>query len=291
MFKNRSQQYHRMAKAIEFLAENARSHPSLASLAYAVNHSESHVQRAFTEWVGISPKQFLQSINRRSAKKLLRSSSVADAASRLGYSSESRLYDSFLRYESMTPGEYKKSGEGLVIKYGFAQSPFGECLLAWTARGICKISFLDFGQGDENHAQKQELVRTELFQEWSLASFQRDDSKAAKIVEDVFWFDDQSSKIKRPQLRLMVKGTTFQVQVWEALMAIPAGELVSYQDVASYLGKPSAVRAVASAIAKNPVAYVIPCHRVIRSTGEFNQYRWGAVRKASMILSEFSAES
>ncbi|POP53609.1 bifunctional transcriptional activator/DNA repair enzyme AdaA [Zhongshania marina] len=270
--------YQRVARAIHYLSARQATQPSLAELAAHVGISEFHLQRIFTEWAGVSPKQFLQFLTKQNAKRLLRSSSVLDSALACGLSGSGRLHDLMIKAERVTPGEYRSMGAGLQIHYGSCPSLYGHCFIAANHRGICKLAFYDEAQGEA------ELI-AELEQEWAAAELIRDDRRAAAFHETAF---NARSGTKPEKLRVLLKGTEFQMKVWEALLAIPAGELCSYQQLAESMGMPTSTRAVASAIARNNIAYLIPCHRVIRGTGEFSQYRWGSERKQAMLLREHS---
>ncbi|WP_269617719.1 bifunctional transcriptional activator/DNA repair enzyme AdaA [Zhongshania sp. BJYM1] len=268
--------YQRVASAIQYLSDHQHSQPSLAELADHVGVSEFHLQRIFTEWAGVSPKQFLQFLTKENAKRLLRTSSVMDSALACGLSGSGRLHDLMIKIERVTPGEYRNMGQGLQITYGSCPSPFGFCFIAANHRGVCKLAFFDDPRGEA-------ILCEELAQEWSAATLVRDDQHALALYEKMFGFGSDS---KLEPTKVLLKGTEFQMKVWEALLAIPSGEVCSYQQLAESLGMPSSTRAVASAIAKNNIAYLIPCHRVIRGTGEFSQYRWGAGRKRAMLLKE-----
>lgn len=279
MFENQQLQYHRMTKAIHFLSENSAKNPSLRSLADAVCASEFHVQRTFQDWVGVTPKQFLQAMHRFESKSILRDRGVTAAAEHSGYTSDSRVYDNFVRFESVTPGDYKNCGAGLRIHWGSGKTPFGDCLLAWTDRGITKLAFIyqGFTLAD---------ALGELYDEWPDALFTEDKQATEVHLSQFFVRNYPDHQAQKMPLRLFVKGTAFQVKVWEALLRLPEGHVATYQDVSNTLNKGTAVRAVASAIAKNPVGYLIPCHRVIRGCGAINQYRWSRERKASILLYE-----
>lgn len=272
-----------MEEVINHLVENAKKQPALADLARVAAMSSSHFQRTFQEWTGLSPKQFLQVVSRHHSRALLPERSIAESAAELGYSSESRLYDNFVRFESVTPGEFKSAGNGILVSYGFGMSPFGETLVAWTERGIVKLVFLHLELDGKKAVE-------ELKQEWPNASYSHSDIEAETRCAHIFnrSVEGQNSMapIEKAPLRLWVKGSVFQVKVWEALLAIPEGATWSYQELASYIGVNNSVRAVASAVARNPVGYIIPCHRVIRASGAINQYRWGSERKAAMLISE-----
>ncbi|ARU58231.1 transcriptional regulator Ada / DNA-O6-methylguanine--protein-cysteine S-methyltransferase [Oleiphilus messinensis] len=273
-----SQQYHLVAVAIEYFVRHQQRQPKLSDLAAYMGYSEFYLQRLFSEWVGLSPKQYLKFLTKEYAKKRLASLPVLDSALACGLSGTGRLHDLMVTCEGMTPGEYKRLGDGLKITFGYFSSPFGECLIATTDRGVCKLSFLD-------SLEQREFHEAELVSEWPRARFSHDDSYIASYADLIF--PAPGSKISEakamPSLKLLLKGSPFQLKVWEALLRIPEGNLSSYQQVAASLNMPSASRAVAGAIARNQIGYLIPCHRVIRSNGEFHQYRWGAERKRIMI--------
>ena len=271
--KQNCMDYERVEKAINFLAENVDAQPSLKNLTESIGVSEYHIQKMFSRWAGISPKRFLQYLTKEYAKSLLDKHSVLDASVIVGLSSKSRLHDLLLNCEGITPGEYKKQGEGIVIRYGVHPTPFGRCLIAITSRGICKLAFLDHTEGDEQNKIN------ELYAEWSRASILLDQAETENVINDIFL--PKSDKPK--PLHLFLKGTNFQLKVWEALMNVPAGHLVAYETIAQMVEIPNGNRAVGSAVGKNPIALLIPCHRVIRKSGEINQYRWGTGRKKAII--------
>ena len=272
-FSQQSEDYQRIEKAIRFLEGNFKSQPPLEQISESVNLSKYHFNRIFKRWAGISPIQFLQFLTLEFAKlKLADSRSLLDASLDAGLSGPSRLHDLFVTFEAMTPGEFKKMGKGLKITYGYSFTPFGECLLAITERGICHLGFVDDGKRSE--------AFHELQQAWPGAMFIEDQIRIIPIANNIFNFDHPIDS--RP-FHLHLKGTNFQVNVWRALLTIPVGRVVSYQNVASYIGRPKAFRAVANAIAVNPVAFLIPCHRVIAKSGKIHQYRWGSSRKKAMI--------
>ncbi|MBQ0758473.1 MAG: methylated-DNA--[protein]-cysteine S-methyltransferase [Zhongshania sp.] len=279
--KEQHANYQRVASAIRYLSDKQLTQPSLAELAAHVGVSEFHLQRIFTEWAGVSPKQFLQFLTKENAKRLLRSSSVMDSALACGLSGSGRLHDLMIKAERVTPGEYRNMGAGLQIHYGSCPSPYGLCFIAANHRGICKIAFFDEQETEAN-------LLAELQAEWAAAELIRDDQRAASLYASAFAGKPDSAE---EPITLLLKGTEFQMKVWEALLTIPFGEVCSYQQLAESMGSPSSTRAVASAIARNNIAYLIPCHRVIRGTGEFSQYRWGAERKQAMLLQEHSVGS
>jgi AraC family transcriptional regulator, regulatory protein of adaptative response / methylated-DNA-[protein]-cysteine methyltransferase len=279
--------YIRIESALGYLTEHGGAQPTLADVANHVGLSEHHLQRVFTRWAGISPKRFLQFQTVESAKALLRDSrSVLDATYSTGLSSGGRLHDLFVTLEAMTPGEFKAGGNGLTIATGFHESPFGECLIAVTDRGICGLSFVV--DGDRNAAM------AELENRWPDATFVADQEATRPIADEVFaawggasWQPAAAGTAITPTpLSVLVRGTNFQVRVWEALLRIPPGAVATYEDIAAAVGSAGATRAVGSAIARNPVAYLIPCHRVIRKTGAFGGYHWGSARKVAILMRE-----
>ena len=281
--------YAKISQAIEYFSRNQLLQPGLAELSRHVGLSEFHLQRVFSQWVGVSPKQYLQYLTKQYAKQCLRNDSVLGAALESGLSGAGRLHDLMIRCEGVTPGEYKRWGKGLRIVYGIHGSPFGMCLLASTDRGVCKLAFFD------DEAQQQALI-DELFMEWGEAQILWDNEATECVFNAIFagCYTPQPSQEgsntvpKLTPLNVLLKGSPFQLKVWEALLVIPEGGLCSYQQIADYTEQPTAARAVASAIAKNNIGYLIPCHRVIRGNGDFSQYRWGGVRKQSLIAWEAS---
>ncbi len=270
-----SESYRRIERAIGYIEHNFRAQPDLDEIACSVNLSRFHFDRLFKDWVGITPLQFLHFLTLDYAKEQLRETkSVLDAAIDAGLSGPSRLHDLFVTFEAMSPGEFKGLGAGLTIDYGFHPSPFGPCLLALTERGICHLAFLDDTDG------AQVLALQHLSKAWPHARFREQHRCTGPVVEQIF--NSASTGGTRP-FHLLLKGTNFQINVWKALLAIPAGHLVSYQYLATTLDRPQAFRAVASAVAANALAYLIPCHRVILGTGRIQQYRWGSARKKAII--------
>jgi AraC family transcriptional regulator, regulatory protein of adaptative response / methylated-DNA-[protein]-cysteine methyltransferase len=291
--------YERVKSAIIYLADGASRRPTLDEVAAYVGLSPYHFQRLFRRWAGVSPKRFMQHLTASRAKEVLRDSTpVLDAAFALGLSGPGRLHDLIVTTEAVTPGEYKTHGEGLVIHYGIHETPFGPCLLGITARGICALRFIEGTDAEAAVAQMES--------EWTRASIRRDDAKTRAFAKTIFdglesavdglesAVDGLESAVDghKPAsepLPLFLKGTNFQLKVWEALLRIPDGCLVSYGDLARRLRAPSAARAVAGAVAANPIAYIIPCHRVLRSTGALGGYRWGTERKLVMLERELAA--
>lgn len=261
--------YERIKKAIEFIQANFQQQPDLDAVAKEVFLSPFHFQRLFKDWAGVSPKKFLQYISLQHAKKLLTDHTVMDAAYETGLSGSSRLHDLFISIEGMTPGEYKNGGEQLNINYSFAETPFGNIIVASTPKGICHLAFAD----DDKEALKQLSL---LFPN---ATFKQ---VVDTIQQNALFIFTQDWK-NLSKIKLHLKATPFQIKVWEALLKIPMGDVSTYSSIASQIENPKASRAVGTAIGDNPVAFLIPCHRVIRSTGEFGQYHWGSVRKTAMI--------
>lgn len=271
--------YQRIAEAIDYIRTNFKEQPDLEKVAKKIHISPFHFQRLFTEWAGVSPKKFLQFISVGHAKSILKEkqATLFDAAFETGLSGTGRLHDLFTKIEGMTPGEFKNGGENLSINYSFAESPFGNILVASTLKGICYMAFADEQQKAFSELKKifpnakyQQVV--DLMQQNALYIFTKDWNKLDKI-------------------KLHVRGTNFQIKVWETLLKIPAGQLSSYGKIASAIENPTASRAVGTAIADNPVAFIIPCHRVIQSSGNFGQYRWGSTRKTAMIGWEAAKEA
>ena len=269
--------YNRIAAAIGYIRQHFKEQPVLEEIAENVHVSPFHFQRLFTEWAGVSPKKFLQYITVEHARKMLAEgkASLFDAALESGLSGTGRLHDLFVNIEGMTPGEYKNGGEALTIHYGFGTTAFGNVLVASTSRGICHVAFYE----------AEETAVSILKAKLPNARYIQQVLPAHEAVLS-FFTDDQS---KLSQVKLHLKGTDFQLKVWEALLKIPAGQLSTYGNLASYIERPGASRAVGSAIGDNPVAFLIPCHRVIQSTGNFGQYMWGADRKTAIIGWEAAA--
>jgi AraC family transcriptional regulator of adaptative response/methylated-DNA-[protein]-cysteine methyltransferase len=268
--------YDRIAAAIDYIRDHFQSQPSLEEVAEKIHLSPYHFQRLFTDWAGVSPKKFLQYVSVEHAKEVLQDqrATVYDAAFDTGLSGTGRLHDLFVSIEGMTPGEFRNGGADLEINYSFAESPFGALLVASTAKGICYMAFVDqatpsgepaaFADLRSRFPQARLRQMTDLTQQNALYIFTQDWSRLQEI-------------------KLHLKGTDFQLKVWETLLKIPMGGLTTYKDIAGQLGNPQASRAVGSAVGDNPVAFLIPCHRVIQSTGIIGQYHWGATRKTAMI--------
>ncbi len=269
--------YARVETAIQLLAVQRDDQMSLEEIAAAVGLSPFHFQRLFKRWAGLSPKRFQQYLTVDYAKSLLAdSSSVLDAAYGAGLSGPSRLHDLFVACEAMTPGDYKSQGADLVIRYGFHPSAFGECLLYLTDRGVCGLGFV-VGEG----AQARAAAHEDLARNWSRATFVHNDQATAPVVRAIF-----APRASDKPLTLLLKGTNFQIRVWEALLAIPAGHTTTYEALGARLGLPRHGRAVGNAVANNAISWLVPCHRVIRKTGIVHQYRWGGARKRAMLAWE-----
>ena len=268
-----SSDYYRIEQALRYLQANNQRQPSLAEVAASIHLSEYHFQRLFLRWVGISPKRFLQYLTKENAKALLASSgSLLDVSLAVGLSGPSRLHDLFITCEAVTPGEYKLRGAGLTIRYGFHATPFGECLLALTERGLCGLSFAGPDGSDG--------LLAELQQHWGQAELVADPAATAPYAARIFAL---AHAPEAPPLQLYLSGTNFQLKVWQALLHIPTGDLTTYGQIASALGNPKASRAVGSAVGDNPIAYLIPCHRVIRQAGGLGGYRYGLPRKQAIL--------
>lgn len=278
--------YARVARAIRYIEAHAREQPDLDAVAAAAGLSPHHFHRLFRRWAGITPKRFLQLLTLEHAKRRLdESRSVLDATFRTGLSGPGRLHDLFVTMEGVTPGEYRTRGAGLSIRHGLAGTPFGTALLAWTDRGICSLVFTDdpgtatataveaAAEGADASARAVDALR----EDWPDARLHADDDEAADLAARIFAGE---------RLPLHVQGTNFQVRVWEALVSIPTGTVAAYEDVARGIDRPDAVRAVAGAIARNRIGWLIPCHRVIRKVGEVGGYRWGGERKRAMLAWE-----
>lgn len=272
-FSKQTNDYKKIEKAIYFIENNFKSQPNLDEIAGSVHLSRYHFNRLFKRWAGIGPVQFLQFVTLdHTKKKLVESKSLLDTSLESGLSGPSRLHDLFVTFDAMTPGDFKKLGAGLKIDYSFCASPFGECLMAVTKRGVCHLGFVQ--KNNRSDALRQ------LCDTWPGAVFSENSKSIELFHNQIFNLD--KAKESRP-FNLLIKGTNFQINVWKALLQIPSGNVVSYQDIAEYIGRPKAFRAVASAIAINPVAYLIPCHRVISKSGRIHQYRWGSSRKKAIV--------
>jgi AraC family transcriptional regulator of adaptative response/methylated-DNA-[protein]-cysteine methyltransferase len=272
-----SEDYLRIEQAVLYLENHYREQPTLEEVAANIGLSEYHFQRLFTRWAGVSPKRFLQFLTKEGAKELLdRSENLLDTTHQVGLSSLGRLHDLFVTAEAVTPGEYKSRGVGVTIRYGIHPTPFGKCLIATTERGICHLGFVQTSEGD---------AIDELVSNWKQAKMIEDYKSTVPLIEPIF--DLRYHHNSKP-LNVHLRGTNFQLKVWEALLQIPAGEVTTYSDIASRIGNPNAMRAVGTAVGNNPIAVLIPCHRVIRKVGDFGNYRYGALRKKALLAREFA---
>ncbi len=263
--------YARMERILRWLDEHATSQPTLAEMAAVAGLGESHFHHEFVRWSGVTPEDFVQCLTLADAKeRLVRGEAVLETSTEVGLSGPGRLHDLCVSLEAATPGEIKSGGAGLTIHWGLAESPFGPCLLGETDRGICWLSFLE-----------EEMVPADLESEWPRATWVRDDQLAAGRLHALFQGSPEPAT-----LRAWVRGSAFQIQVWRALLEIPNGALSTYGRLATKIGRPGAARAVGTAVGSNPVAFLIPCHRVIRETGAISGYRWGVGRKRALLAWE-----
>jgi AraC family transcriptional regulator of adaptative response/methylated-DNA-[protein]-cysteine methyltransferase len=264
--------YRRIAAAIRYVLEQRPRQPALDEVAGHVGLSPFHLQRLFKRWAGVSPKQFMGFLTLEHAKTMLRRSEpVLDAALDAGLSGPSRLHDLFVTHEAMTPGEYASQGASLVIRHGVAETPFGSALILVTYRGICGIEFIDGDPGAALAAARAQ---------WPLSRLVADDTAAATVAEHL------ASESGPNPMRLLLRGTNFQIQVWSALLRIPSGTCISYGEVARRIHQPNASRAVGAALSRNPIAYLVPCHRVLRGTGLFQAYKWSPERRLAILAWE-----
>lgn len=263
--------YERIAKAIEYIRAHFKDQPGLDEVAAQVHMSPYHFQRLFSDWAGISPKKFLQYTSVSYARQLLKQErvSIMDAALETGLSGTSRLHDLFIHIEGMTPAEYRDGGKDLSIHYSFAESPFGNILIASTQKGICYLAFYE----------EESAALALLIQQFPNASY----THKLDMIQQNALFIFQHDWQKLNQVKLHLKGSDFQLKIWEALLKIPMGGLSTYGTIAKQVQRPNAARAVGTAIGSNPVAYLIPCHRVIQASGETGGYMWGATRKTAII--------
>lgn len=269
-----SQDYSRIARAIDWLREQSAGQPDLASAARHAGLSDAHFQRLFTRWAGVSPKRFLQFLTIEDAKRRLADTrNTLELSADIGLSGSGRLHDLFVALEAMSPGEARLGGAGLEIRHGLHDTHFGTALIATTVRGVCALHFVESGNTGTA------LLR----QAWPGARLMHDPTTTGAIARRIL---APLAGASRQPLAVLVKGTNFQIQVWRALLALPAGGVTTYGDLAQALDKPAAARAVGTAIGANPIAYLIPCHRVIRATGALTGYRWGTARKSAMLAWE-----
>ena len=273
--------YELVCRNLEFLRENWRDQPSLDELAKRNGMSGAHLQRLFMRWAGLSPKAFLQALTIDHARKLLRdSASVLDTTYEVGLSGPGRLHDLFVTHEGMPPGVYKARGKGVLIRYGFHDCPFGRVLVMLTGLGLCGLAFADQGQ--------ESAALADMMKRWPQADYVDDTVATAPFVARIF--DPQRWKADQP-LRIVFIGSDFETRVWETLLRIPLGKATTYSDIASHIGKPAASRAVGTAVGKNPLSFVVPCHRVLGKSGNLCGYHWGLTRKQAILGWEAGIES
>ena len=270
--------YAHVERAITFLSQQWKEQPSIAEIAEAVGLSESHLTAVFRRWAGLSPKALLQALTLDYARSLLRkSASVLDASFESGLSSPARLHDLFVTHEAMSPGEYKARGAGLTLTYGFHPSHFGEALFVTTKRGLAGLGWVEAG---EDLAAQRALALVDMQRRWPRANFLRDEGTTAPFVARVF--DAQRWRVDEP-LKVVLIGSDFEISVWQALLTLPLGSATTYADLARQIGKPKAPRAVGAAVGRNPISFVVPCHRVLGSGGKLTGYHWGLTRKQAIL--------
>lgn len=271
-----SRDYEIVRRAIAYLSQNWSEQPDLDQLARQLGLSPAHCQKVFKRWCGLSPKEFVQAITADHARKLLAgSASVLECAYQVGLSGPSRLHDLFVSHEAMTPGEFKRRGAGLEMAYGFHPTPFGEALLIATERGVAGLAFVN-----EDAGQDRQDVLAEMKARWPLARYVEAPERTMPHIQRIF--DCRNWTPEQP-VRIVLIGTDFEVRVWETLLKIPMGCAVSYSDIARHLGCPTASRAVGTAVGRNPLSFVVPCHRVLRADGSLGGYHWGLTRKRALI--------
>jgi AraC family transcriptional regulator of adaptative response/methylated-DNA-[protein]-cysteine methyltransferase len=268
-----SADYDIVRRAIAHIHGHWRQQPEIDEIAEAAGVTPTELHHLFRRWAGLTPKAFLQALTLNSARELLRSSaSVLDASYEVGLSGPGRLHDLFVTHESMSPGEWKSGAEGVTVSYGFHPSPFGSALVMTTERGLCGLAFADYGE--------EKAALADMRSRWPKAGYAEDSARTAPIAARIF-----DKKLWRPDqpLRVVLIGTDFEVRVWETLMRIPMGRATTYSDIAGSIGKPKAPRAVGAAVGKNPISFVVPCHRVLGKSGELTGYHWGITRKRAML--------
>ena len=272
MGKDLAFNYYRIEKAISYISENFRSQPDLDVIAEKVNLSPFHFQRLFLDWVGITPKKFVQYLTLDYLRQQIKNTSnVIEAADLAGLSSQSRVYDLFVNIEGVSPQQYKSAGQELVIWYGYHSTPFGLCFLAATEKGVCELRFID-----ENRTRNE---FKQFSTKWHFASIHNRPDLTQQYLRQIF----SPEKVNGEKLNLLVQGSPFQLKVWEALVKIPFGSVASYEQVSNEIGMPGGIRQVASAAGQNPITYLIPCHRIIRKNGEVGNFSYGKTRKQAMI--------
>ncbi len=276
-------EYETIAKAITFIQDNFKRQPSLGEIAEIAQQSPAQFTKMFSAWAGISPKQYLQHVCSSFAKSLMKGGNFepGEVARLTGLKDAGRLNDLFLSVESMTLETYNNAGSNLVIKYGYYDTPFGEILIASTDKGICKLSFVELRKVEGRYIPLRQSMLFELEKEWPAAAFLEDQGANEFLVRRIF--GDQPFSEETANIKLNVKGSPFQIKVWEALLRIPRGGMTTYTEVAKLIGQPKAARAVGTAVGRNPIALLIPCHRVIKQSGSLSGYRWTSERKLSIL--------
>ncbi len=266
--------YARVRRAISFISDHWRQQPDLEEIASDAGLSAAHFQRLFTRWAGISPKEFVQAITLDHARDLLHgSASILDASLEVGLSGPGRLHDLFVDHEAMTPGDYKRRGEGLEIVWGYHSSPFGNALIMATERGVAGLAFAD----DE---EQESAILEDMMRRWPAATYTRDPERTARYAKRIF---TPELWRKSSPLKIVLIGTDFEVRVWDALLKLPMGQAITYSDLANHVCTRAAARAVGSAVGRNPISFVVPCHRVLRKDGGLGGYHWGVTRKQAII--------
>ena len=273
-FSESGKDYTYVRKALEYLSNNWRDHPSLEDISNHVGLSASHFQRLFTRWAGLSPKEFLQAITLDHARAMLRgSASLLEISDVLGLSGPARLHDLFVNYEAMTPGEYKRLGSGLEIRYGFHECPFGIALIMVTDRGICGLGFCD-------ETSQQSTLLDDMKNRWPEATYTASQEATGPVLNKIF---SPSYGATGNPIKIILIGSDFEIKVWETLLKVPAGRAITYSDLAEHIGNPGAHRAIGSAVGRNPISFVVPCHRVLRKDATLGGYHWGLTRKQAII--------
>ena len=272
--------YAHVRRAISFLGDNWKAQPSVNEIADHVGLSQSHLTHLFRRWAGLSPKAFLQALTIDHARALLRASaSVLDASLEVGLSGPGRLHDLFVTHEAMSPGEYKARGEGLTLTYGWHASPFGEALMVASPRGLAGLGWVDEGD-DGDHESARAAALADMARRWPRARFERNDATTAPYASRIF---DPACWRKGQPLRVVLIGSDFEVSVWGALLNVPLGAATTYSALAGRIGKPRAARAVGAAVGRNPISFVVPCHRVLGASGHLTGYHWGLTRKQAIL--------
>lgn len=271
-----SSDYDLVRQAIRYLTENWNEQPDLNQLAAHLGVSGTHCQKLFKRWCGLSPKEFVQAITIDNARqRLAAEASLLDCAHDVGLSGSSRLHDLFVDHEAMTPGDFKRGGAGITLTYSFHPTPFGEAMIVMTPRGLAGLAFIN----DDTGQTRRDVV-ADMAGRWPAATLVEQPDAGATVVAQMF---DPSRWAEGQPIRIVLIGTDFEVRVWETLLKIPVGQVVSYSDVAKHIGKPTASRAVGTAVGRNPLSFVVPCHRVLRSDGNLGGYHWGLTRKRALI--------